>query len=56
MEELQRKERMISGVYITFVPPKNTYTSVVSCETVIITLTIAVLNDMIIKTADIMNT
>ena len=46
---------MVSGGHITSVPLNITYSSVVSRETVGIVLTMAVLNEMSVNTADIMN-
>jgi len=40
---------------MTDVPPTITYSSAVGCETVWIALTLAALNDLDVKVADIMN-
>ena len=53
MEDLLYKARMASGVHMNDLPPTITYASVVSSETVRIALTMAALNDMSIKTSDI---
>ena len=55
MEDFRRKARMVAGGHMTDVPPTITYESVVSCETVRITLTMVALHDLNVKTADIMN-
>ena len=55
MEDLQHKARMVVGGRITDVPPTITYASVVSCETVRITLRLATLNNMNVNTSDITN-
>ena len=46
---------MVSGGHMNDVPPTITYASVLSCLTMNISLTMAVLNDMSVKTAGIMN-
>ena len=56
MEDFQRKARLVAGGHMTEAPATITYASVVSRETVWITLTIAVLNNIEVKAADIMNT
>ena len=55
IEDLQRKSIIFAGGHMTDVPPTITCASVVSRETVRIALTMAELNDMIVKTSDIMN-
>ncbi len=55
IEDFQRKARMVAGGYMTGAPMIMTYTSVVSCETVHIALTLAALNDLEVKAADILN-
>ena len=55
MEDIQRKARLVAGGHMTDVPPTITYASVVFRETMMIALTMEVLNEMIVKTADIMN-
>jgi hypothetical protein len=56
MEDFQRKARLVAGGHMT-VPPSATvtYASVVSRESVRIALTLAALNDLEVKTADIEN-
>ena len=56
MEDIQRKVRMVSGVIMTDVPPRITYASVLYHEISRIALTMAELNDMSAKTANIVNT
>ena len=51
-----QKARLVVGGHITEVPRTLTYASIVSRETVRITLTIAALNDLEVKTADVQNT
>ena len=55
MEDLRRKLSMVDGGHMTNTPPTITYDSVMSYETVRITLTMAALYDPSVKTADIMN-
>jgi hypothetical protein len=55
MEDFHRKARLVAGGHMTETPALNTYASVVSCEPVCITLTLAALNDLEVKTADIKN-
>ena len=56
MEDFRRKARLVAGGHMTKdVPPTITYASVVSRDTVRIALTIAALNGLDVKTADIMN-
>ena len=55
MEDFRQRSRYVAGGHMTNAPPTITYTSVVSCETVRLALTIAVLNDLQVKAADIMN-
>ena len=55
MEDFRRKARFVAGGHMTDVPPSITYASVVSRETVRIALTMAALNDLSVKTADIQN-
>ena len=55
MEDLQRKSSMFDVGHMTDVPHKITYASVVSRETRRIALTMASLNDMSVRTSDIMN-
>ncbi len=56
MEDFQRKARLVAGGHMTTSPPAYvTYASVVSRESVRIALTLAALNDLEVKTADIEN-
>ena len=55
IEDLPRKESMVSGGHMNDTPPIITYANVVSCETVRIALKIAALHDMSVKTAETMN-
>ena len=55
MEDFRRKARLVAGGHMTEVHPSITYASVVSRETVRIALTIAALNNLDVKTADIQN-
>jgi hypothetical protein len=55
MEDFHRKARFVAGGHMTETPASNTYASVVSREPVCITLTLAALNDLEVKTADIKN-
>jgi hypothetical protein len=55
IEDLQRKPRMVAGGHMTSAPTIMAYASVVSCETVCIALTLATLNDLEMKAADILN-
>jgi hypothetical protein len=55
IEDFRRKARMVAGGHMTGAPMIMTYTSVVSCETVCIALTLATLNDLEVKAADILN-
>ena len=56
MEDLRRKERMVDGGHMTDTPPTITYVRVVSCDTVRIDLTMAMLHNRSVKNVDIMNT
>jgi hypothetical protein len=53
MEDFWRKARFVAGGHMTESPLSNTYASVVSRESVQIALTLAALNDLQVKTADI---
>jgi len=53
MEDFRRKARFVAGGHMTDTPATLTYASVVSRETVRIALTLAALNDLEVKTADI---
>ena len=56
MGTLQRKCRYVAGSHMTDPPATITYASVVSRESVRITLTLAALNDMKVLTTDILGT
>jgi hypothetical protein len=55
IEDFRRKAHMVAGGHMTGAPTIMTYASVVSRETVHIPLTIAALNDLKVKVADILN-
>ena len=55
MEDFQRKARLLAGCHMTETPASVTYASFVSRESVITALTLAALNDVEVKTADIEN-
>jgi hypothetical protein len=55
MEDFSRKARFVAGGHMTETPASNTYASVVSCKSVYIALTLAALNDVEVKTANIKN-
>ena len=55
MEDLRRKARLVAGGHMTDVPSSYTYASVVSRESIRVALTLAALNDLSVKVADIMN-
>jgi hypothetical protein len=55
IEDFRRKARMVAGGHMTGAPTVMTNASVVSRETVRIALTIAALNDLEVKAADILN-
>jgi hypothetical protein len=55
MEDFCHKAQFVAGGHMTETPATNTYASVVSQESVCIMLTLAVLNDLKVKTADIKN-
>jgi hypothetical protein len=55
IEDFRRKARMVAGGHMTSAPTIMTYASVVSRDTVRITLNIATLNDLEVKAADILN-
>ncbi len=55
MEDFHRKVQLVSGGHIMDVPPTIIHASVVSHETVLITLTMAVLNAFEVVAADILN-
>jgi hypothetical protein len=55
IEDFRRKACMVAGRHMTGAPMIMTYASVVSHETIRIALTIAALNDLEVKVADILN-
>ena len=55
IEDFRQKARLVAGGHTTKVPACVTYASVVSRETVRIALTLAALNDLEVKVADIQN-
>jgi hypothetical protein len=55
MEDFRRKVTFVAGRYATDTPHKMTYASVVSRESVVSALTLAPLNDLDVKIADIEN-
>ena len=55
IEDFRRKARLVAGGHMTETPKCQTYSIVVSRETVIISLTISSLNDLEVKSGDIMN-
>jgi hypothetical protein len=55
MEDFRRKARFVSGGHTTDTPHAMTYASCVSRESVIVALTLAALNDLDVKMADIEN-
>ena len=55
MDSFQWKFRMVAGGYTTDTPATLTYASVVSRESIRIILTMAALNDLEVKAADIQN-
>ena len=55
IDDLRRNARMVADGHITNTPLTITYASVISCETLIIDLTMAALHDLSVKTADITN-
>jgi hypothetical protein len=55
MEDFRRKARFVAGGHKTYTPHAMTYVSVLSRESVRIALTLAALNDVDVKMADIEN-
>ena len=55
IEKFRRKARFVAGGHTTETPETLTYASVVSRESARIALTLAALNDLEVKTGDIMN-
>ena len=56
MEDLRQNARLVMGGHMMEAVNTLTYASIVSRETVRIVLTIAALNDLEVKTADVQNT
>ena len=54
MEDFRRKARLVAGGHMTETPKCMTYSSVVGRETVHIALTIAALNELQVKSGDVM--
>ena len=55
MEDFKCKARLVAGGHRTEAPATITYASVVSCETVCIALMLVPLNDLQVKTGDVLN-
>ncbi len=55
IEDFRRKVHMVAGGHMVGASMIMTYASVVSCETICIALTLAALNDLEVKAADILN-
>ena len=55
MEDFRHKAWLIAGGHITKAPATLTYASIMSQETVCITLLVAVLNDIDIRATDLLN-
>ena len=55
MKDFRRKDRLVAGGHVTEPPATITYESIVLRETVRIALTLAALNDLPVKVADIQN-
>ena len=56
LEDFRRKARFVAGGHLTEAPPPAAaYASVVSRESVRIALTLAALNDLEVKSSDVMN-
>ena len=55
LDGFRRKARLVAGGHMTATPDVVTYSSVVSRETVRITLTVAALNDLEVKGSDVEN-
>jgi hypothetical protein len=56
IKDFHRKACMVAGGHMTGAPTTLTYASIVSCETNHIALTLATLNDLEVKVANILNT
>ena len=54
-ENFRRKVQLVEGGHMTETPATLTYSSVVSCESVLIALTLAALNDLQMMSCDIQN-
>jgi hypothetical protein len=55
MEDFRQKARLVAGGYQNEAPATITYTSVVSCKTMRLALTIASLNYLEVKVGDVLN-
>ena len=55
MENFRRKARLVAGGHMTKNPKYVTYSSVVSCDTVRIAMTLVALNELDVKAGDVMN-
>ena len=55
MEDFRRKARLVAGGHVTKAPATITFASVVSRETVRLALMLAALNDLEVKTGDVLN-
>ena len=55
MDWFARKAQLVAGGHMTDAPTVMTYASIVSREAVRITLTVAALNDLEVKTSNIQN-
>jgi hypothetical protein len=55
MEDFRQKARLVAGGHLTEAPATITYASVVSRETMRLTMTIASLNDLKVKVGDVLN-
>ena len=55
MEDFRRKARLVAGGHVTKAPASITYASVVTREMVCIALMIAALNDLEVKSGDVLN-
>ena len=55
MEDFRHKARLVAGSHVTEAPAKITYASIMSRETVRIALMITSLNDLELKSGNILN-
>ena len=55
MEDFRQKARLVTGGHMTVAPATITYASIVSRETVRIALLLAALNDLGVKSGNILN-